>query len=607
MTDLFLKVLEMSLTGSVVILVTMLARFILRKRSKRFIMILWAVVALRMLVPVSFESPISVFNYIHFDADVLSEQVRELPAIEAMIPNTDEGEVLADTENGNLTRNINFVSDEELVSELNAVELTEEPVKKAFVMPDIRSVLTVSWITVTAAIVLYSIARYIILKRKLKDAIRIDKNVYESDKVKSPFVFGIFAPRIYLPEVLDSTEREYILMHENTHVRHGDHIAKIIGMAVVALHWFNPLVWLAFSLFEQDIEMSCDEATISTMSTDIKQAYAISIVSYAKRSNSRKYLVTPLSFSSKKLFRNEVATRVKNIVSYKKGSKITTAIITAVLLFVACTLGFNSKTVKAAEPLLDSEVEVEKIIEPPVKRAAPFDYDTAVPKVNALDARNKEITFYRDGKAIEAMLFLPEGEGPHKTIVMSSVVFDDSVFYIASKVRDSGYSVIAFEADVPKSTFNAPVPQNYRIFPYMLDMYAVIDELRYLSDVDMNNVYIYADDIGGAFTTYLATDRAGEIKGMVLFEPFYENVITLSNEPELKVRIFDNMPECQTPTVIVLDDERRLSYNTTMSMKAQKALPSCRIDWYKFGCPDSGELMDDFAKKIAASFDGLPS
>lgn len=607
MTDLFLKVLEMSLTGSVVILVTMLARFILRKRSKRFIMILWAVVALRMLVPVSFESPISVFNYIHFDADVLSEQVRELPAIEAMIPNADEGEVLANTENGNLTRNINFVSDEELVSELNAVEPTEEPVKKAFVMPDIRSVLTVSWITVTAAIVLYSIARYIILKRKLKDAIRIDKNVYESDKVKSPFVFGIFAPRIYLPEVLDSTEREYILMHENTHVRHGDHIAKIIGMAVVALHWFNPLVWLAFSLFEQDIEMSCDEATISTMSTDIKQAYAISIVSYAKRSNSRKYLVTPLSFSSKKLFRNEVATRVKNIVSYKKGSKITTAIITAVLLFVACTLGFNSKTVKAAEPLLDSEVEVEKIIEPPVKRAAPFDYDIAVPKVNALDARNKEIIFYRDGKAIEAMLFLPEGEGPHKTIVMSSVVFDDSVFYIASKVRESGYAVVAFKADVPYSTYYAPVPQNYRLFPYMLDMYAVIDELRYLPDVDMNNVYMYVDDIGGSFATYLVTDRPGEIKGMVLFSPFFENVITLSNEPVFKVRIFDNMTECQTPTVIVLDDERRLSYNTTMSMKAQKALPSCRIDWYKFGCPDSGELMDDFAKKIAASFDGLPS
>ena len=607
MTDLFLKVLEMSLTGSVVILVTMLARFILRKRSKRFIMILWAVVALRMLVPVSFESPISVFNYIHFDADVLSEQVRELPAIDAMIPNADEGEVLSDTENRNLTWNINFVSDEEFVSELNAVEPTEEPVKKAFVMPDIRSVLTISWITVTAAIVLYSIARYIILKRKLKDAVRIDKNIYESDKVKSPFVFGIFAPRIYLPEVLDNTEREYILMHENTHVRHGDHIAKIIGMAVVALHWFNPLVWLAFSLFEQDIEMSCDEATISKMSTDIKQAYAISIVSYAKRSNSRKYLVTPLSFSSKKLFRNEVATRVKNIVSYKKGSKITTAIITAVLLFVACTLGFNSETVKAAEPLLDSEVEVEKIIEPPVKRAAPFDYDTAVPKVNALDARNKEITFYRDGKAIEAMLFLPEGEGPHKTIVMSSVVFDDSVFYIASKVRDSGYSVIAFEADVPKSTFYAPVPQNYRLFPYMLDMYAVIDELRYLPDVDMNNIYMYVDDIGGSFATYLATDRPGEIKGMVQFLPFYENLITLSNEPVFRVRIFDIMTECQTPTAIILDEEAQLCYNATMSLKVQKTMPDCHIDWYKFDDFDSSDFLDNFAKKIAASFDGLPS
>ena len=188
------------------------------------------------------------------------------------------------------------------------------------------------WITGTSAIAVYCIARSIMLKRKLKDAKWIDWNIYESDKVKTPFVFGLISPKIYLPDVLDNSEREYILKHEETHIKHGDWIIKIIGMAAVAIHWFNPLVWLAYFMLEQDIEMSCDETTVANMDDNTKQAYAISLVAYASSSKNRRYLVTPLGFAKKSIVRSEISGRVNNLISYKPGTRAATVAITICLL-----------------------------------------------------------------------------------------------------------------------------------------------------------------------------------------------------------------------------------------------------------------------------------
>ena len=104
------------------------------------------------------------------------------------------------------------------------------------------------------------------------------------------FVFGIFVPRIYLPDTLENNEKEYVLLHERTHIKHGDWLIKIIGVFAVAVHWFNPLVWLAYMLFERDIEMSCDESVVAGMDTGLKLAYTMSIVSFAKQSNTKRYL-----------------------------------------------------------------------------------------------------------------------------------------------------------------------------------------------------------------------------------------------------------------------------------------------------------------------------
>ena len=349
MSSLFLNILEMSVMGSVVILITMLIRQLLRKRSKRFILILWAVVVLRLMIPVSIESPLSIFN-------LLPSRIQNLSAVA-------QAEDAADPDSYSVEIKETAIHSADAPEAGLYVEADSG--KEAFIqapvpsgtdsdkipLPDIMAILPMVWLAGTIFILSYCSVRYIMLKIKLKDAKNTGGNIYESDKIKAPFVFGLFSPRIYLPDVLDNNEREYILIHEKTHIRHGDWLSKMIGMAVVAVHWFNPLVWLAYALFEQDIEMSCDEATVSGMSPDRKQAYAMSIVYYAKRNNSKRYLVTPLGFSKVNFSKSEVSKRVKNIINYKKGKTITSVLILGMLLTVAVACSLNpDKTGLSEEP-----------------------------------------------------------------------------------------------------------------------------------------------------------------------------------------------------------------------------------------------------------------
>ena len=356
MSTLFFKVLEMSLMGSVVILITILARFLLRNRSKRFIMILWAVVALRLIVPFGFESAFSIFNY-------LPLPTQAAPAIEEV-----SEAALPDNNSGTYEAPVNYAefnnADAPAAAEVPGDQVKEAPSdNKAVVktLPDFKSVVAVIWFTGMVVLTTYFSIRFIDLKDKLKNARKIDRHVYESDNVRSPFVFGLFVPKMYLPDTLDEAERKYVMAHERTHIRHGDWIKKLLGIAVLAIHWFNPLVWLAFVLFEQDIEMSCDETTISSLDAELRKAYAISIVSYAKAGNNsnKKYMVTPLGFSKNAFCKAEVKKRVMNIVNFKKGTKVTTIVILAAVLVLAAACALNSKpdSKETAVPTTASEAD----------------------------------------------------------------------------------------------------------------------------------------------------------------------------------------------------------------------------------------------------------
>lgn len=359
MDGLFLKVLEMSVTGSIVILITMLARFLLRKRSKRFIMILWAVVAFRLLVPFSFESSFSFFNFLPLNTQTLTE-ITEVH--DAALPDN-----LADTQ----AVTADYAADTEQQESIRtgtAVNYGDETLSvnltNSDTLPDIKTILSTVWLTGALGITAFCSVQFIMLKRQLRNSKHISGNVYVSDKISAPFVFGLFIPRIYLPDVLDKHEKEYILLHERTHIKHGDWLIKIIGMFAVAVHWFNPLAWFAYKLFEQDIEMNCDESVVEGMDTDLKQAYTMSIVSFAMQSKAKRYLVTPLGFSKANISKTEVTNRVKNIINLKKGKTATAIAITAVLLFVSAGCALNSKKVASSEPeVTETEVSLTEISE----------------------------------------------------------------------------------------------------------------------------------------------------------------------------------------------------------------------------------------------------
>ncbi|MBR3142045.1 MAG: hypothetical protein IKF09_02725 [Clostridiales bacterium] len=339
MDTLFLTVLEMSVTGSIVILITMLARFLLKKRSKRFIMILWAVVALRLLVPFSIESQLSIFNYIPLKTQTLTAT---LQVQDAATPDRSADTQAVSADHAAMTEQQDVIFDETAVNMGN--ESLSANLTGAKPLPDIKTILSTVWLIGALGITAFCSVQYVLLKIKLRNAKKISGNVYVSDKISTPFVFGLLVPRIYLPDVLDKYEKECVLLHERAHIKHGDWLSKIVGVFAVAVHWFNPLVWLAYMLFERDIEMSCDESVVAGMDAYLKQTYAMSIVSFAKKSNNKRYLVTPLGFSKVNFSKTEVTNRVKNIISFKKGKTVTAVVITAVLIFVGAGCALNSKT-----------------------------------------------------------------------------------------------------------------------------------------------------------------------------------------------------------------------------------------------------------------------
>ena len=540
MTDLFLKVLEMSIMGSVVVLATILFRFLLRKRSKRFIMILWAVVAVRLLLPVNIQSDISIFNYIPLRTDAITTQIQEAKVFEETFADAAVADSVAEKTHIDLAVH----GSAEDHAESTVTEVHNEHVRA---VPEVKTILAAVWFIGFATVASYALIRFILLKIKLKDAVKIDKNVYESEKVRSPFIFGLFVPKIYLPEVLENTEREYILMHERTHIRHGDWIGKILGTVIVAIHWFNPFVWLSYALFEQDIEMSCDESTVSKMTSELKQAYAISIVNYAKRSNNKKYLVTPLGFSNGRFCKTEVTHRVKNIISYKKGTKFTSALIVATLLFVAATLGLNSKNL-AADELLSGDISVQ--------RNAPFNYTAKKPEINSISITEKQILFNRDGKTINGKIKTPEGEGPFKTIILCKALDlqgeERNIGYekISDYFNKNGYAVVLFDANVPSAEYYSPSHRGSLAFEYVLDLYAVMDELRFVPDVDLGELYLWGHQAGGYIAAYTGINRISEIKGMFLIEPELETENVFSENPEFVAKIYDLLPQCDVPVTI---------------------------------------------------------
>ncbi len=305
MSAIFESILHMSAVGSIVIFTVVIVRFFLKNAPKVYSYLLWAIVLLRLLCPFTLQSPLSTIpENLTFDEAIekLSEP-RTQSYIEAEpVIQPNPGEI------GNMELDEIYWPDIETGYEnVPDGSIPSAPAEKT----DWPHVLSVVWICGVCVMAVWSLVVYIRLKIRLREATVFDNGVYLTDKVGSPFVLGIFRPRIYLPASLSSEEWEYIVLHERCHIRRGDHITRVLAFAALALHWFNPLVWLAFILSGKDMEMSCDEAVLRSMGPEVRKAYCTSLLSL---STGRPILSgMPLAFGE-----GDTKSRIKNLAKWRK-------------------------------------------------------------------------------------------------------------------------------------------------------------------------------------------------------------------------------------------------------------------------------------------------
>ena len=298
--NIFMQILDMTARGSVAILAVLLARLLLKRAPKIYSYLLWGVVLFRLLCPVSIQMPVSLIP--EFTPVEQSYTLQDEP-ISAFSAGVAAYEAVGDALNGGL--GVQHIYTQETQDTGMPVIVTAQWWEVWVLFGQYV------WLAGLIGLGAYSIVTYLKLRIRLIGAQHFSANIYLSGNVPSAFVLGVFRPRIYLPMFIEQGEREYILAHEQHHIRRLDHIFKLIGYIALMLHWLNPLVWLAYILFCKDMEMSCDEAVIKKLGPEIRADYAATLLSLS--TGYAKVAVMPLAFGE-----GDTKGRVKNMSRWKK-------------------------------------------------------------------------------------------------------------------------------------------------------------------------------------------------------------------------------------------------------------------------------------------------
>lgn len=313
MSSFFLKILNMSIAAGWLVLAVVILRPILKKTPKWVNMLLWGIVAVRLVCPFTIESIVSL-----------------IPSAET-IPR-DIGLSQSPTINSGITAFNSTVNP--VLSQISSPAPGDSvnPMQVAIFMG------TVLWLLGVGVMLLYAAVSYLRLRRQLTTAVRYQDNVFQSENVASPFVLGIFRPKIYLPFQMDEQDLEPVLCHERTHIARRDHWWKPLGFLLLAIHWFNPLMWLAYILLCRDIELACDEKVIKALDQQQRADYSQALLSCSIRR--RTITACPLAFGEV-----GVKARIKSVLHYKKPTFW--VIVVAVIVCIALAVCFLTDPVSS--------------------------------------------------------------------------------------------------------------------------------------------------------------------------------------------------------------------------------------------------------------------
>lgn len=286
MNELFLKIINMSISASWFVLAVLILRFVLKKAPKWVNVLLWGIVAVRLAFPFSIESAFSLIP----SAETISPSIMmdTVPSVQTGVPA------------------INNV-----INPVIGSSLASAPGASANPLQIWIPILSMIWVAGVAILFVYTAVSYWRLRRKVSEAVILRDNIFQSENVASPFVLGIIKPRIYLPFNMNGQDLEHVVAHEQAHIRRKDHWWKPLGFLLLTIHWFNPLMWLAYVLLCRDIELACDEKVIKELDNEQRADYAQALVVCSV--NRRMIAACPLAFGE-----IGVKDRVKSVMNYKK-------------------------------------------------------------------------------------------------------------------------------------------------------------------------------------------------------------------------------------------------------------------------------------------------
>lgn len=318
MSELFLQILNMGITASWVVMGVLILRFCFRRAPKWISVLLWGLVAVRLLLPFSIESALSLLP----SGETVPHEIlqAEKPAIQSGIPS------------------VNAV-----VNPFLQDSFAPTPGNSVNPMQVVTEIAAWVWIVGVAGMMLYFFVSFFLLKRKLREAVLVKENIWACDGVDTPFLFGVFRPRIYLPSFLAEEDAAFVIAHEKAHLKRKDHLWKPLGFLLLAVYWFHPLLWVGYILLCKDIELACDEKVLRELGEQSKKSYSNALINC---SVSRKWIsACPLAFGE-----NGVKARVKSALHYKKPTLW--ILIGAILVTSLAVVWFLTDPLKAKEKVI---------------------------------------------------------------------------------------------------------------------------------------------------------------------------------------------------------------------------------------------------------------
>lgn len=316
MTNLFTAVLNMSITASYVALAVIALRLLLKKAPKVFSYALWLAVLIRLVCPFSFNSTFSFFRFLKPNIQANTGIMQYVPYNVGLMQNP-----AVDVGIGGINHTVDsFLPPATPTASVNSMQIMME-------------IACIIWAIGMVLLLIYSVISYLKVINNVKTATQVKDNIFETDRITTPFLCGFIKPKIYVPVGISDNKLSYILAHEQTHIKRLDYLIKPFAFLALIVHWFNPLMWVSFALMSKDMEMSCDESVIKKMGDEVKGSYSNSLLSLSVK-RSGLILGSPLAFGE-----SNIKSRIKHILNYKKPAfwVIVLAIVATASLIVAFT------------------------------------------------------------------------------------------------------------------------------------------------------------------------------------------------------------------------------------------------------------------------------